>query len=111
MDEPTDPEVEEFLRQIGDVAEREGRIAHYLVLYFSLKEEHGLPRDEALTKTLEGIDDDLRPEVIEAINILEEQFPGGPSSERIEEMRRLVRDIGLDDPGPLQHPDEEGESG
>ena len=111
IDEPTDPEEEEFLRQIGDAAEREGRIAHYLVAYFSLIREHGLPKETALSQTLEGIDEDLRQEVIDAINVLEEAYPDGPSPERLEEMRRQVRDIGLDDPGPLQYPDDEGESG
>lgn len=104
---------EEWLEHLGDLARREGRIASYLSLYFSLTEEHGISREVALTQALDGIDDDLRPEVTETIQELEKAYPGAgsPSPTLQAEMRKLLKDIGLDDPRPLHPDNEEGESG
>lgn len=111
MEEYESPE--EWLENLGKLAKERGRVIQYVMAYFSLKEEHGLSREEALSKALENIDEELRSQVIDTIGELEASFPGKSFSIGFEEMHQKLQDIGLDDSGPLEplKDESEGESG
>lgn len=110
MTEPPFDSPDEWLEELGRLAERDGRITRYVVAFFSLWSEHGLPREKALAQALEGIADDLRSEVIETIEQMEEVFPGR-SPELFLEMQKTLQEIGLDDENGLEPIDEINESG